>query len=134
MGKDIIYKILTSIRNVDENKTKIKIVKIASNNITNNIIRILLQEGFIKDVRINHISNKIKLLVLTLRYKMNNNKKTINFKNKSFTGLQIYSNYKKIPRVLGGIGILILSTSLGLMTDKEAKRKRIGGEVLCYIW
>nr|YP_010471577.1 ribosomal protein S8 [Gastrodia peichatieniana]UVG40935.1 ribosomal protein S8 [Gastrodia peichatieniana] len=134
MGKDIIYKILTSIRNVDENKTKIKIVKIASTNITNNIIRILLQEGFIKDVRINHISNKIKLLVLTLRYKMKNNKKTINFKKKSFTGLQIYSNYKKIPRVLGGIGILILSTSLGLMTDKEAKRKRIGGEVLCYIW
>nr|YP_010471682.1 ribosomal protein S8 [Gastrodia menghaiensis]UVG41040.1 ribosomal protein S8 [Gastrodia menghaiensis] len=134
MGKDIIYKILTSIRNVDENKTKIKIVKIASTNITNNIIRILLQEGFIKDVRINHISNKIKLLVLILRYKMKNNKKTINFKKKSFTGLQIYSNYKKIPRVLGGIGILILSTSLGLMTDKEAKRKRIGGEVLCYIW
>nr|YP_010471634.1 ribosomal protein S8 [Gastrodia uraiensis]UVG40992.1 ribosomal protein S8 [Gastrodia uraiensis] len=132
MGKDIIYKILTSIRNVDENKTRI--VKIASTNITNNIIRILLQEGFIKDVRTNHINNKIKLLVLTLRYKMNNNKKTINFKNKSFTSLQIYSNYKKIPRVLGGIGILILSTSIGLMTDKEAKRKRIGGEVLCYIW
>nr|YP_010471520.1 ribosomal protein S8 [Gastrodia flexistyla]UVG40859.1 ribosomal protein S8 [Gastrodia flexistyla] len=132
MGKDIIYKILTSIRNVDDNKTRI--VKIASTNITNNIIRILLQEGFIKDVRTNHISNKIKLLVLTLRYKMKNNKKTINFKNKSLTSLQIYSNYKKIPRVLGGIGILILSTSLGLMTDKEAKRKRIGGEVLCYIW
>nr|UXF57920.1 ribosomal protein S8 [Gastrodia bawanglingensis] len=132
MGKDIIYKILTSIRNVDENKTRI--IKIASTNITNNIIRILLQEGFIKDVRTNHINNKIKLLVLTLRYKMNNNKKTINFKNKSFTSLQIYSNYKKIPRVLGGIGILILSTSIGLMTDKEAKRKRIGGEVLCYIW
>nr|YP_010934944.1 ribosomal protein S8 [Gastrodia pubilabiata]WKV29263.1 ribosomal protein S8 [Gastrodia pubilabiata] len=132
MGKKIIYKILTSIRNVDENKTRI--VKIASTNITNNIIRILLQEGFIKDVRTNHVSNKIKLLVLTLRYKMNNNKNTINFKNKSFTGLQIYSNYKKIPKVLGGIGILILSTSLGLMTDKEAKQKRIGGEVLCYIW
>nr|YP_010471615.1 ribosomal protein S8 [Gastrodia sp. Jin 38054]UVG40973.1 ribosomal protein S8 [Gastrodia sp. Jin 38054] len=132
MGKKIIFKILTSIRNVDENKTRI--VKIASTNITNNIIRILLQEGFIKDVRTSHVSNKIKLLVLTLRYKMNNNKKTINFKNKSFTGLQKYSNYKKIPKVLGGIGILILSTSLGLMTDKEAKQKRIGGEVLFYIW
>nr|QGW42728.1 ribosomal protein S8 [Gastrodia elata]QGZ09168.1 ribosomal protein S8 [Gastrodia elata]QII91325.1 ribosomal protein S8 [Gastrodia elata] len=132
MGKDIIYKIITSIRNVDD--TNKRRVKIASTNITNNLIKILLQEGFIKDVRKNHISNKKKLLVLTLRNKTKNNKYTINFKNISRPGLQIYSNYQKIPRVLGGLGIVILSTSIGLMTDKEARRKRIGGEILCYIW
>nr|YP_009473857.1 ribosomal protein S8 [Gastrodia elata]AVK39825.1 ribosomal protein S8 [Gastrodia elata] len=132
MGKDIIYKIITSIRNVDD--TNKRRVKIASTNITNNLIKILLQEGFIKDVRKNHISNKKKLLVLTLRNKTKHNKYTINFKNISRPGLQIYSNYKKIPRVLGGLGIVILSTSIGLMTDKEARRKRIGGEILCYIW
>nr|YP_010471501.1 ribosomal protein S8 [Gastrodia angusta]UVG40840.1 ribosomal protein S8 [Gastrodia angusta] len=132
MGKDIIYKIITSIKNGDENKKRR--VKIKSTNITNNIIKILLQEGFIKDVRKNHISNKTKLLILTLRHKTKNNKNTINFKNISRPGLQIYSNYKQIPRVLGGLGILIISTSLGLMTDKEARRRRIGGEILCYIW
>nr|YP_010471558.1 ribosomal protein S8 [Gastrodia javanica]UVG40897.1 ribosomal protein S8 [Gastrodia javanica] len=130
MGKDIIYKIITSIRNVDaDNKRRVQIV---STNVTNNLIKIFLQEGFIKDVRKNHISNKKFLLVLTLQHKKKKN--TINFKNISRPGLQIYSNYKQIPKVLGGLGIVIISTTLGLMTDKEARQKRIGGEILCYIW
>nr|QJD21000.1 ribosomal protein S8 [Trifolium resupinatum] len=111
-------------------------VQIPLTNIIETIVKILLQEGFVENVRKHRESNK-DFLVLTLRYRRNRKrsyKTFLNLKRISTPGLRIYSNYQQIPRVLGGMGIVILSTSRGIMTDREARLERIGGEVLCYIW
>ena len=134
MGKDTIANIITSIRNADMNRKGM--VRIPSTNITENIVKILLREGFIENVRKHRESNK-DFWVLTLRHRRNRKgpyKTILNLKRISRPGLRIYSNYQKIPRILGGIGIVILSTSRGIMTDREARLQGIGGEILCYIW
>nr|YP_009689800.1 ribosomal protein S8 [Allium ampeloprasum]QEF30062.1 ribosomal protein S8 [Allium ampeloprasum]UVF30811.1 ribosomal protein S8 [Allium ampeloprasum]WOK03543.1 ribosomal protein S8 [Allium ampeloprasum] len=132
MGRDAIADIITSIRNANMNKNGT--VRIVSTNITENIVKILLREGFIENVRKHQESNK-NFLVSTLRHKRTRKGiyKTI-LKRISRPGLRIYSNYKKIPKILGGMGIVILSTSRGIMTDREARLEKIGGEILCYIW
>ncbi len=134
MGRDTIADIITSIRNVDMDR-KVT-VRIASTNITENIVKILLREGFIENVRKHQESNKY-FWVLTLRHRRNRKgtyRTILNLKRISRPGLRIYSNYQRIPRILGGMGIVILSTSRGIMTDREARLERIGGEILCYIW
>nr|YP_009757272.1 ribosomal protein S8 [Capparis spinosa var. spinosa]QIM59090.1 ribosomal protein S8 [Capparis spinosa var. spinosa] len=134
MGRDTIADIITSIRNANMNRKAT--VRIASTNITENIVKILLREGFIENVR-KHKENNQYFLILTLRHRRNKKEpyQTIfNFKRISRPGLRIYSNSQRIPRILGGIGIVILSTSRGIMTDREARLKGIGGEILCYIW
>nr|YP_009407292.1 ribosomal protein S8 [Drosera regia]ASA46195.1 ribosomal protein S8 [Drosera regia] len=134
MGKDTIADILTSIRNADMNRKGT--VRIACTNIIENIVKILLREGFIENARKHQEINKY-FLVVTLRHRRNrkgSSKKIFNLKRVSRPGLRIYSNYQRIPRVLGGMGIVILSTSRGIMTDREARLQKIGGEILCYIW
>nr|YP_010036498.1 ribosomal protein S8 [Graptopetalum amethystinum]QQW47040.1 ribosomal protein S8 [Graptopetalum amethystinum]WQN00549.1 ribosomal protein S8 [Graptopetalum amethystinum] len=134
MGRDTIADIITSIRNADMNRKGT--VRIASTNITENIVKILLREGFIQNVR-KHRENKKAFLVLTLQHRRNSKgqyRTVLTLKRISRPGLRIYSNYQRIPRILGGMGIVILSTSQGIMTDREARLERIGGEVLCYIW
>nr|YP_010557970.1 ribosomal protein S8 [Euphorbia echinulata]YP_010809546.1 ribosomal protein S8 [Euphorbia pseudonudicaulis]YP_010810117.1 ribosomal protein S8 [Euphorbia neokaessneri]UED19080.1 ribosomal protein S8 [Euphorbia echinulata]UED21211.1 ribosomal protein S8 [Euphorbia echinulata]UOA67238.1 ribosomal protein S8 [Euphorbia pseudonudicaulis]UOA67809.1 ribosomal protein S8 [Euphorbia neokaessneri] len=134
MGRDPIAEIITSIRNADMNRKGI--VRIAATNINENIIKILLREGFIENVRKHREENK-KFLVLILRHRRKKKgpyRTSLNLKRISRPGLRIYSNYQKIPRILGGMGIVILSTSRGIMTDREARLERIGGEILCYIW
>nr|YP_010314940.1 ribosomal protein S8 [Causonis japonica]UNA64505.1 ribosomal protein S8 [Causonis japonica] len=134
MGRDTIADIITSIRNADMDR-KVT-VRIASTNITENIVKILLREGFIENVRKHQESNKY-FLVLTLRHRRNRKgvyRTILNLKRISRPGLRIYSNYQRIPRILGGMGIVILSTSRGIMTDREARLERLGGEILCYIW
>nr|YP_010631513.1 ribosomal protein S8 [Pimpinella valleculosa]WBN98634.1 ribosomal protein S8 [Pimpinella valleculosa] len=134
MGRDLIADIITSIRNADMDRKRV--VRIAYTNITENIVKILLREGFIENVR-KHKETKKYFLVLTLRHRRNRKRSYINFLNLkriSRPGLRIYSNYQRIPRILGGMGIVIISTSRGIMTDREARLERIGGEVLCYIW
>nr|AHI87564.1 30S ribosomal protein S8 [Chionographis japonica] len=132
MGKDTIADIITSIRNADIDKKGT--VRIASTNIAENIVKILLREGFIENVRKHQEGNKY-FLVSTLRHRRTRKRiyRTI-FKRISRPGLRIYSNYQRIPKILGGMGIVILSTSRGIMTDREARLERIGGEILCYIW
>lgn len=132
MGRDTIADIITSIRNADMDKKET--VRITSTNITENIVKILLQEGFIENVR-KHRENNKYFLVSTLRHKRT--RKGIHkmiLKRISRPGLRIYSNYQRIPKILGGMGIAILSTSQGIMTDREARLKRIGGEMLCHIY
>nr|WRY69689.1 ribosomal protein S8 [Phyllanthus fluitans] len=134
MGKDTIADIITSIRNADmDGKGTVRVV---STIITESIIKILFREGFIENVRKHRESNQ-KFLVLTLRHRKNRKgpyRTNLNLKRISRPGLRIYSNYQKIPRILGGMGIVILSTSRGIMTDREARLEKIGGEILCYIW
>nr|YP_010193830.1 ribosomal protein S8 [Mimusops coriacea]QZQ53392.1 ribosomal protein S8 [Mimusops coriacea] len=134
MGRDTIADIITSIRNADMDRKRV--VRIASTNITENIVKILLREGFIENVRKHRESNKY-FLVSTLRHRRNRKKpytNILNLKRISRPGLRIYSNYQRIPRILGGMGVVILSTSRGIMTDREARLEGIGGEILCYIW
>nr|YP_010817709.1 ribosomal protein S8 [Eremophila pentaptera]UOI05561.1 ribosomal protein S8 [Eremophila pentaptera] len=134
MGRDTIAEIITSIRNADMDRKRV--VRVASTNITENIVKILFQEGFIENVRKHREKNKY-FLVLTLRHRRNGKRPYRNFLNLkriSRPGLRIYSNSQRIPRILGGMGIVILSTSRGIMTDREARLERIGGEILCYIW
>nr|YP_010819687.1 ribosomal protein S8 [Eremophila tenella]UOI08055.1 ribosomal protein S8 [Eremophila tenella] len=134
MGRDTIAEIITSIRNADMDRKRV--VRIASTNIIENIVKILFREGFIENVRKHREKNKY-FLVLTLRHRRNEKRPYRNFLNLkriSRPGLRIYSNSQRIPRILGGMGIVILSTSRGIMTDREARLERIGGEILCYIW
>nr|YP_009936708.1 ribosomal protein S8 [Paphiopedilum hirsutissimum]YP_010212236.1 ribosomal protein S8 [Paphiopedilum barbigerum x Paphiopedilum dianthum]QNT11335.1 ribosomal protein S8 [Paphiopedilum hirsutissimum]QUV74643.1 ribosomal protein S8 [Paphiopedilum hirsutissimum]UBK09925.1 ribosomal protein S8 [Paphiopedilum barbigerum x Paphiopedilum dianthum]UBK10237.1 ribosomal protein S8 [Paphiopedilum hirsutissimum]UVU20622.1 ribosomal protein S8 [Paphiopedilum hirsutissimum] len=131
MGRDIIADIITSIRNADMDKKGR--VQIASTNITKNIVKILLREGFIENVR-KHQESQKKFLVLTLRHRKTRKGNKIILKRISRPGRRIYSNYQKIPKILGGMGIIILSTARGIMTDREARLAKIGGEILCYIW
>nr|YP_009862018.1 ribosomal protein S8 [Viscum liquidambaricola]QKV09843.1 ribosomal protein S8 [Viscum liquidambaricola] len=137
MVRDTLAAIITSIRNAEMNKKGT--VRIQSTSMTENIVKILLREGFIENVRKKRENNHF--LVLTLRHRKNNKKKYShrrilihNLKQISLPGRRIYSNYQRIPRILGGIGIVILSTSRGIMTDREARLEGIGGEILCYIW
>nr|QDP14027.1 ribosomal protein S8 [Chrysosplenium macrophyllum] len=134
MGRDTIADIITSIRNADMHRKGT--VRITATNITENVVKILLREGFIENVR-KHRENDKDFLVLTLRHRRNRKgpyKMTLNLKRISRPGLRIYSNYQRIPKILGGMGIVILSTSRGIMTDREARLEGIGGEILCYIW
>nr|YP_010418570.1 ribosomal protein S8 [Australina pusilla]USG51511.1 ribosomal protein S8 [Australina pusilla] len=134
MSKDTIANLLTYIRNADMNKKRT--VRIPYTNITESIVKILLREGFIENTRKHEESNKY-FLVLTLQHRRNRkgpDRTVLNLKRISRPGLRIYSNYQRIPRILGGMGIVILSTSRGIMTDGEARLEGIGGEILCYIW
>nr|QXO04237.1 ribosomal protein S8 [Goodyera seikomontana] len=131
MGRDIIADIITSIRNADmDQKGRVKIV---STNITKNIVKILLREGFIENAR-KHKESQKNFLVSTLRHRKTGKGKKKILKRISRPGLRIYSNYQRIPKILGGMGIVIISTSQGIMTDREARLEKIGGEILCYIW
>ena len=134
MGKDTIADIITSIRNADMDRKGT--VRIASTNMTQNIVKILLQEGFLENVR-KLVENNTYFFVLNLRHRRNRKgpyRTLLNLKRISRPGLRIYSNYQRIPRILDGMGIVILSTSRGIMTDRAARLERIGGEILCYIW
>nr|AIS35839.1 ribosomal protein S8 [Epipogium aphyllum] len=126
MSNDIIADLITSIRNANINK-RITKIKIISNSITRNIVKILLREGFLNKIR-KHNERKKYFIILTLK----NNK--FNLKRISRPSIRIYSNYKQIYKILGGIGLSIISTSEGLMTNKEVILKRIGGEILFYIF
>nr|YP_009367992.1 ribosomal protein S8 [Melastoma candidum]YP_009655076.1 ribosomal protein S8 [Melastoma dodecandrum]YP_009738438.1 ribosomal protein S8 [Osbeckia stellata]YP_009943500.1 ribosomal protein S8 [Heterotis rotundifolia]YP_010692790.1 ribosomal protein S8 [Melastoma dodecandrum]YP_010834713.1 ribosomal protein S8 [Melastoma malabathricum]YP_010834798.1 ribosomal protein S8 [Melastoma penicillatum]YP_010834883.1 ribosomal protein S8 [Melastoma sanguineum]WFQ82254.1 ribosomal protein S8 [Melast len=134
MGRDTIADVITSIRNADMNRKGM--VQIECTNITENILKMLLREGFLENVR-KHQDNNKYFFVVTLRHRRNRKgmyPSILNLKRISSPGLRIYSNYQRIPRILGGMGIVILSTSQGIMTDREARLEGIGGEILCYIW
>nr|QFQ49178.1 ribosomal protein S8 [Phyllagathis osmantha] len=134
MGRDTIADVITSIRNADMNRKGM--IQIESTNITENVVKMLLREGFLENVR-KHQENNKYFLVVTLRHRRNRKgmyQTILNLKRISRPGLRIYSNYQRIPRILGGMGIVILSTSQGIMTDREARLEGIGGEILCYIW
>nr|YP_009570818.1 ribosomal protein S8 [Limonium tenellum]YP_009722537.1 ribosomal protein S8 [Limonium aureum]YP_010241395.1 ribosomal protein S8 [Limonium tetragonum]YP_010241478.1 ribosomal protein S8 [Limonium bicolor]YP_010997469.1 ribosomal protein S8 [Limonium franchetii]QBC67897.1 ribosomal protein S8 [Limonium tenellum]QGN73762.1 ribosomal protein S8 [Limonium aureum]QTH79358.1 ribosomal protein S8 [Limonium tetragonum]QTH79441.1 ribosomal protein S8 [Limonium bicolor]QUB07548.1 ribosomal protei len=134
MSRDTVADIITSIRNADTNRKGT--VRIISTKITETLVTILLREGFIENARKHQEGNKY-FLVLTLRHRRNRKssyRKMLNLKQVSRPGLRIYSTYQGLPRVLGGMGIAILSTSQGIITDREARLKGIGGEILCYIW
>ena len=127
---DPIADMLTRIRNA--NQQKHETVSIPYSNLKNDLANILKNEGFVTDFVVNEEGNH-KNIVITLKYK-GNERVITGLKRVSKPGLRQYAKVNEIPQVLNGLGIVVLSTSQGLMTDKEARAKNIGGEVLAYIW
>ena len=127
---DPIADMLTRIRNA--NQQKHDTVSIPYSNLKNDLANILKNEGFVTDFVVNEEGNH-KNIVITLKYK-GNERVITGLKRVSKPGLRQYAKVNEIPKVLNGLGIVVLSTSQGLMTDKEARAKNIGGEVLAYIW
>lgn len=131
-ANDTIADMLTRIRNA--NMARHQTTEIPSTKMTRNIAQVLKNEGFIVDYE-EAGEGVDRHLVVSLKYKGKNRRPIITtLKRVSKPGLRVYSNRKELPRVLGGIGIAIISTSHGIMTDREARRQGVGGEVLCYIW
>jgi len=132
MQTDIIADMLTRIRNA--NLAKHQIVQIPSTNVTRSVAKVLRDENLIDSFE--ELQNGFKSsILLSLKYVGADRQPTIKaIKRVSKPGLRVYSGYKKMPKVLGGFGLAIVSTSQGLMTDKQARQEKIGGELLCYIW
>lgn len=131
-ANDTIADMLTRIRNA--NLARHQTVNIPSTRMTRSIAKVLKEEGFITDYSEATEDGRAQL-VIALKYKGKTRQPIIrNLTRVSKPGLRVYSNRKELPRVLGGIGIAIVSTSSGIMTDRDARRQGIGGEVLCYVW
>ncbi len=128
---DPIADMLTRIRNALI--AKHEAVEVPASNMKKEIARLLLQEGYITSYELveGEVQNK---LVITLKYGPNGEKVINGLKRISKPGLRIYAGHDELPKVLGGLGIAIISTPKGVMTDKEARKANHGGEVLAYIW
>ena len=128
---DPIADMLTRIRNA--NAMKYKQVSMPTSKVKSEIARILKDEGFIEDYKL-ETNNKEKTLVLTLKYTNKKERVITGLKRISKPGLRVYTKSDDVPKVLNGFGIAIISTSKGIMTDKEARKQALGGEVMAYIW
>ena len=128
---DTIADMLTRMRNA--NQMCYEEVKIPASKIKVEIARILKEEGFIKDYKVENEDAK-RVILLTLKYTNKKERVITGLKRISKPGLRVYAKSDEIPQVLNGLGIAIISTSKGIMTDKEARKQNIGGEVLAYIW
>jgi small subunit ribosomal protein S8 len=131
MTTDTIADMLTRIRNA--NLAKHQIVQIPSTKLTRNIAKVLFSEGLINSFE--ELKNGLNSsLLLSLKYVGKERRPIIEkIQRVSKPGLRVYSGAKKMPRILGGFGIAIVSTSVGLMTDQQARKEGVGGEILCYI-
>ena len=130
MTTDPIADMLTRIRNA--NQMRYKEVEVPASKIKLEIARILKETGFIADYK---VSKDEKQAMINLSLKYHNKERVITgLKRISKPGLRVYANAKEMPRVLNGLGIAIVSTSKGIMTDKDARTANLGGEVLAYIW
>ena len=128
---DSIADMLTRIRNA--NAAKHDTVKIPASNMKRAIAQILLEEGYIKSYRV-HEDDKQGEIEIVLKYGPNKSKVLTGLRRVSKPGLRIYSSCEELPRVMRGLGVAILSTPKGVMTDKSARKANVGGEVLAYIW
>ena len=128
---DPIADMLTRIRNASN--VKHEIVEIPASNEKKAIANILLDEGFVKDVEYIE-DNKQGIIKITLKYDQNKERVIKGLKRISKPGLRVYAKKDEVPKVLGGLGIAIISTSKGVVTDKVARAQGVGGEVIGYIW
>ena len=128
---DVIADMLTRIRNA--NDAKHESVDIPASNLKKSIAQILLEEGYIKNYQIVE-DGKQGIIRVTLKYAAGKQKVLHGLKRVSKPGLRIYSNCEDMPRVMNGLGIAIISTSKGVMTDKKARQANVGGEILAFVW
>ncbi|CAM5778940.1 MULTISPECIES: 30S ribosomal protein S8 [Brevibacillus] len=128
---DPIADMLTRIRNA--NMVRHEKVEIPASTIKKEIARILKEEGFIRDAEFVE-DNKQGIIRVFLKYGANNERVITGLKRISKPGLRVYAKNTEIPKVLGGLGVALISTSAGVMTDKQARQAHVGGEVLAYVW
>ena len=128
---DPIADMLTRIRNANTNKHASVLVPQSKTKVA--IAEILKNEGYIVDYTTSVVEN-VKMIEITLKYGPNGEKVIQGLKRISKPGLRIYANAEQLPKVLNGLGIAIVSTSKGIVTDKNARKLNVGGEVLAYVW
>ena len=128
---DVIADMLTRIRNA--NDAKHDTVDIPASNLKKSIAQILLEEGYIKNFQIVE-DGKQGIIRVTLKYAAGKQKVINGLRRVSKPGLRIYSNCEDMPRVMNGLGLALVSTSKGVMTDKKARQNNVGGEVLAFVW
>ena len=128
---DVIADMLTRIRNA--NDAKHESVDIPASNLKKSIAQILLDEGYIKNFQIVE-DGKQGIIRVALKYAAGKQKVIHGLKRVSKPGLRIYSNCEDMPKVMNGLGIAIVSTSKGVMTDKKARQANVGGEILAFVW
>lgn len=131
MNTDPIADMLTRIRNA--NIVSHKEVELPSSKLKVELAKLLKEEGYISDYEIKEVG-KFKVLNISLKYDAQNKPVITNLQRVSKPGLRTYSKAKNIPQVLGGMGIAVVSTSKGLLTDRKARKENVGGEVVCYVW
>ena len=128
---DSIADMLTRIRNASS--AKHDSVKIPASNMKKAIAQILVDEGYIKGFKVED-DGKQGMIEITLKYGQNNTAAITGLRRVSKPGLRIYSGCEEMPKVMKGLGIAIVSTSKGVMTDKDARKANVGGEVLAFVW
>ena len=128
---DPIADMLTRIRNANQNRAKV--VSMPSSKIKVEIAKILKEEGYITDFTVDNDTVQ-NTLTLTLKYSETKERVITGLKRISKPGLRVYAKADEIPRVLNGLGIAIISTPKGVMTDKNARKNNVGGEVIAYVW
>ena len=128
---DTIADMLTRIRNA--NAMRYTEVKVPASNLKLELARILKEEGFIEDYKVLDETAQ-GMILLTLKYGPKKERVITGLKRISKPGLRVYAKKEEVPKVLNGLGIAIISTSKGIMTDKDARKQSLGGEVLAYIW
>jgi small subunit ribosomal protein S8 len=128
---DPIADLLTRIRNA--NMVRHEKLEVPASNIKKEIAEILKREGFVRDVEFIE-DNKQGIIRIFLKYGSSNERVITGLKRISKPGLRVYAKSNEVPRVLNGLGVALVSTSQGVLTDKEARAKQVGGEVLAYIW
>ena len=128
---DMIADMLTRIRNA--NDAKHQTVDVPASNMKKSIADILVNEGYIKSYQVIE-DGKQGVIRITLKYGQNKSKVIKGLRRVSKPGLRIYSNCEDMPKVMNGLGIAIISTSKGIMTDKAARANNVGGEVLAFVW
>lgn len=131
MNTDPIADMLTRIRNAS--MVSLAEVKMPSSKLKVELAKLLKSEGFITDFTVVE-EDKFKVLTITLKYDAKNKPVISKLQRVSKPGLRTYSKAQNLPQVLGGLGVAIVSTSKGLMTDRKARKENIGGEVLCYVY
>ena len=128
---DVIADMLTRIRNA--NDAKHETVDVPASNLKKSIAQILLDEGYIRSYQVVE-DGKQGIIRITLKYVQGKQKVIHGLRRVSKPGLRIYSNCEDMPKVMNGLGIAIVSTSKGVMTDKKAREANVGGEVLAFVW
>lgn len=131
MNTDPIADMLTRIRNAG--MADHASVEMPSSKLKVELAKVLKAEGYITEFALKDV-DKFKILSVKLKYKENGKPIIGKLKRVSKPGLRIYMKSKNIPKILGGLGIAIVSTSKGLLTDRKARKENVGGEVLCYVW
>ena len=128
---DPLADMLTRVRNASA--VKHESVDVPASNIKKEVARIFLAEGFIKSFDVIE-DGKQGIIRIQLKYSRENEKVITGIKRISKPGLRVYTNKDDVPKVLGGLGVAIISTSKGLITDKQAREQGVGGEVIAYVW